>query len=683
MVEAQKIRNIALVGHGGAGKTSTAEALLFVSKTTNRLGSVNDGTTVMDYEPEEVERNISLGLSVGSFMRSDHKVNIIDAPGYADFIGDARAAIRAADMAVFVVSAVDGVEVQTELLWDIATSEGIPRAIFVNKLDRERASFGRTLDQLKAVFGKRVAPIQVPIGEEEEFAGIVRVVSQRAYTYEAGAPSGTQVDLPSTVEKLVDETHTALVEAVVETDDDLLEAYFEGEEPSREKMVEVIHRGMLAGDIYPVLVGSATTLTGIDMLAEFVIDFGPNPLEAAIPPTVAGELAADPSGPPVAYAFKTTGDQYVGRINLFRVFSGSLSADTELESSGGDRIKLSNLFFPQGKDHNDTKEVSFGDIAAVAKVEGLSTGQTMRSPGSDVEIAPVEMPRPVFEVTVNPKSNQDEDKLSTAMAKAQEEDPTLIVERRAETHETVMSGLGEAHVDVTLARIARKYGVEVETGMPRIPYRETIQGHADVEGKHKKQSGGRGQFGVAFVKFDPNTRGAGYEFVDAIKGGSIPRNLIPAVDKGIQEALDRGILAGYPVIDVKATVYDGKFHSVDSDEMSFKMAGIMAVREAARALNTTILEPIAKVAIRVPEDHMGDIIGDINSKRGRVLGMDSEGAGRIVNAEVPMAEMQRYSVDLRSMTGGRGSFTMEFSHYDPAPPHEVQKIVAAAKVADE
>ena len=675
----EKIRNVALVGQGGAGKTSLAEALLFAAGKTTRPGRVEDGNTVLDFEPEEIDRQISLGLGVASLEHHGFKINLIDSPGYADFVGDARSALRAADLALFVVSAVDGVEVQTELLWDFAGSEGIARAIFINKLDRERASFSRTLAQLKEVFGKRVAPVQVPIGSEADTSGIVRVVSSRAYGYTNGDPAGTQIDLPDSVADVVRDAHISLVEAVVETDDALMEAYFEGNEPPREKMVEVIHNGMIAGDIYPVLVGSASTLVGIDTLAEFIVDFAPNPMERPMPPCLTGELSADPNGPVAAYIFKISGDPYVGRISAFRVFSGSFGSDTTLETSQGDKAKMANLVSLYGKEHADIHEVSAGDIAAVAKLENVLAGETLRTAGSTVKIAPVSMPKPVYEVTVTPRSNQDEDKLSSAMAKAQEEDQTILVERRAETNETVMSGLGEAHVDVTLARISRRFGVDIDTDIPTIPYRETILGHADVEGKHKKQSGGRGQFGVAYVRFDPNTRGEGYEFVNGTKGGSIPRNLIPAVDKGIQEALARGILAGYPVIDVKATVYDGKFHAVDSDEMSFRMAGIMAVREAGSKLSPTILEPIATIRIRVPEEYTGDVIGDINSKRGKVLGMDSESGGRIVNAEVPMSETQRYSVDLRSMTGGRGSFELEFSHYDPAPPNEVRKIVAATQ----
>lgn len=675
----EKTRNVGLFGHGGAGKTSVAEALLYYAGQTDRVGTVEAGNTVMDHEPEEIERGTSLSLGIGSFTHNGYRINLIDSPGYADFIADALAALRAVDLALFVVSAVDGVEVQTELLWQAAAAEGISRAVFINKLDRDRASFSRTLAGLTAAFGKRIAPVQVPIGEEDSLAGIVRVVSDRAYAYEGGDPRGAETEPPESVAAAVEEARTALVEAVVETDDELLEAYFEGVEPPREKMVEVIHGGMIAGDIFPVLVGSAAALIGIDTLVDFVVDFGPSPLERNMPPVESGEVNPDPGGPAVAYVFKTSGDQYVGRINTFRVFSGSFGPEAVLETNRGDKIKMSSLFSVLGKEHRDLEGLTAGGVGSVAKLETVKVGDTLREPGSEAVVSPVRMPRPVHEVTVSPRSNQDEDRLSTALGRAQEEDPTIVVERRPETKETVVAGLGEAHVNAALARVARRFGVEVDTGIPKVPYRETIMGTADVEGKHKKQSGGRGQFGVAYVRFAPNERGQGYEFIDEIKGGSIPRNLIPAVDKGIREALERGILAGYPVIDVRATVYDGKFHSVDSDELSFRMAGILAVRAAANDLRPTILEPIVNVRVRVPEDYMGDVIGDINSKRGRVMGMDAEGGGRVLSAQVPLAEMQRYSVDLRSMTGGRGTFEMEFSHYDPAPPQEVQRVAAAAR----
>ncbi len=675
----EKIRNVGLFGHGGSGKTSLAEALLFNAQVINRFGSVESGNTVMDHEPEEIHRASSLSLSVASFDHGDVRVTLVDTPGYADFVGEALSALRAVDLAVFVVSAVDGVEVQTELLWEAARQEGVARAVFINKLDRDRASYSRTLSELIEAFGKRIAPIQIPIGEERDLAGVVRLVSGRAYSYQPGGTAGELMDVPADLSGVVEEHRSTLVESVVETDDDLLEAYFEGEEPSPEQMVEVIHKGMVQGEIFPVLVGSAGALVGIDTLSEFIVDFGPNPMERALPAVAEGELSPDPDGPVVAYTFKTSGDQYVGRVNTFRVFSGSFTPETMLETSGGDRVKMGSLFSLQGKEHTPLPRATVGTIGSVAKVDALGVGDTLRGSGVDIRIVRVVTPRPVHEVTVSPRSTHDEDKLSTALARVGEEDPTIMVERRAETSETVISGLGEAHVAVTLAKVARRFGVEVDTGIPRIPYRETILGRANVEGKHKKQSGGRGQFGVAYVKFEPNTRGAGYEFVDQIKGGSIPRSLIPAVDRGIQEALARGILAGYPVIDVRASVYDGKFHSVDSDELSFRMAGIMAVRAAASDLRATILEPIGLLTVRVPEDYMGDIIGDINSKRGRVLGMDGNGRARVIQAEVPIAEVQRYSVDLRSLTGGRGSFDIEFARYEPAPPQEVQRVVAVTK----
>lgn len=681
----EKIRNVVLVGHGGSGKTSLAEALLFTAGATTRVGRVEDGNTVTDFEPEEIERQISLSLALASFTWKGHKVNIIDAPGYAGFLGDARSALRAADLALFVVSGVDGVEVQTEILWDLAAEEGIPRAVFINKLDRERSSFARALAELQEAFGKRIAPIHLPIGSETQLSGLVRVVSNRAHTYSEGNPVGSPTDPPADLADTVRETHTALVESVVETDDALMEKYFEGEEPTREQMVGVIHQGMLDREVFPVLVGSASTLIGIDTLADFLVDFGPNPLEHAQPPLAVGdELIVDPNGPAVAYVFKTISDPYVGRVSLFRVFSGSIKADDELDHAGhSGKVRMHNLFFMQGKDHHDAPEVVTGDLAAVAKLESVIAGDTLRSHGNNVQIARVPFPKPVMSLAVFPKAAQDEEKLSTALAKIAEEDPTLSVERRAETKETVLSGLGDTHLDVTVARLARKFGVEVDTALPTVPYRETITASAEAEGKHKKQSGGRGQFGVAFVRFEPLPRGSGYEYVDGIKGGSIPRQYIPAVDKGIQEGLQRGILAGYPTIDVRATVYDGKYHSVDSDELSFRMAGILAVRAAAANLRPVLLEPIVKANIRVPEEYMGDVIGDLNAKRGRVLGMDSDGRLRVVTAEVPLAEMQRYAIDLRSITGGRGTFEMEFDHYQEMPSNEADKVIAAAKQRDE
>jgi elongation factor G len=683
-LQPEKVRNVALVGHGGSGKTTLAEALLYVGGATTRIGSVEQGTTVLDYEPEEVARGISLGLAVATFNYQDHRINLIDTPGSSDFSGDARSALRAADLALFVVSGVDGVEVQTEQMWKVAGEEGIPRAVVVTKLDRDRASFERTLDQLRESFGKAIAPIQVPIGAEEDLRGVVRVASERAYEYTAGEKEGKEVDLPSEVEDLVHAAHTALVETVVETDDEMMEAYFDGTEPSREQIVATIHKGILTGDIDPVLVTSAEKLIGIDLLAEFLVDYGPNPLERSLPPLRSGDgFAPATEGPVLAYVFKSVSDPFVGRISLFRIYSGTVKADQELELARGGKVRLHNLFKLQGKEHNDVPDLPAGGVGAVAKVENVQVGDTLRSPGLNSVIEPVTYPRPVAELAITPRSHQDEEKLSTALHRIEEEDPTIRVERRPETGETILAGLGDTHLDVTVARISRKYGVEVDTALPTIPYRETITASAEAEGKHKKQSGGRGQFGVAFVKFAPKPRGGGYEYIDSIKGGSIPRQFIPAVDKGIQEALQRGILAGFPVIDVSAEVFDGKFHAVDSDEMSFRMAGIQAVRTAAPNLRPILLEPVMKITITVPEEHLGDVMGDINSKRGKVLGMEGDGTLRSVNAEIPMAEIQQYAAELRSLTSGRGSFEVAFDHYAEVPFNEAQQVIAAVRSSED
>lgn len=680
----ERVRNVVLVGHGGAGKTTLGEALLYVGGATNRMGSVEQGTTTFDHEPEEIDREISLSLSVGTVDWHGTRVNIIDTPGASDFLGDARSALRAGDLALFCVSAVDGVEIQTEHLWRVAGQEGIPRVAVITKLDRERASFERTLGQLRDSFGKSIAPIQVSVGEEGSLRGLVRVATKRAYEYRDGKPDGTQVDMPAEVEDRVRSAHTALIETVVETDDEMMEAYFEGTEPSREQIVSTVHKGIIDGEIHPVLVTSAANLIGVDTLFEFIVDYGPNPLERDLPPLASGELGPPSSdGPLLAYVFKTISDPFVGRISVFRIFSGAAKADQELELARGGKVRIHNLFKLQGKEHNDVADLPVGGIGAVGKVEDLRPGDTLRSPGVNAVIEPVVYPRPVAEIAITPRSHQDDEKLSTALHRIEEGDPAIKVERRAETGETILSGLGDNHLEVTLARINRMFGVEVDSALPSIAYRESITAAAEAEGRHKKQSGGRGQFGVALVRFSPRPRGSGYQFIDSIKGGSIPRGFIPAVDKGVQEALDRGILAGYPVVDVAAEVYDGKYHAVDSDEMSFRIAGIQAFRSVAETLRPVLLEPIMRVTVTVPEDHLGDVMGDINSKRGKVLGMDGEGNLRRVNAEVPMAEMQQYAAELRSITSGRGTFEMEFAHYDEVPPSEAKAVIAAARADEE
>lgn len=678
-MEPDRIRNVVLVGHGGSGKTSIAEALLYAGGVTTRLGNVSDGNTTTDYEPEEIDRQSSISLAVAPIDWNGHKINVIDTPGYSDFVAEVRAGLRAADLALFVVSGTDGVEVQTEAIWRLAEEEGIARAFFINKLDRERSSYTRVLNELKDAFGTSVAPVEMPVGSEADLRGVAGVVSEHAFLYEGGKWEGTEVDPPDEIKAELEEVHTALVEAVVENDEELLEAYFEGTMPTQQQLIDGLREGIANRTIYPVLCGSATALVGIDRLADLIIRDGPSPLDRPMPP-ISGddEFGTNPSGPVEAYVFKTISDPYLGRISLFRLFSGTIKADIVLENPRvGASGKLHNLFFMHGKDHDDTSEVSCGDIAAVAKLETVMSGDTLRSPGSDVVIEPVPVPSPNMWLAVAPRTQHDEERLSTALAKTVEEDPALVVERRAATNQTVLAGLGDIHLEMTLARMARKYNVEVDTEVPKVPYRESIKGRADVEGKHKKQSGGRGQFGVAFVQFEPTGNSEDYEFVDAIKGGAIPRALIPAVDRGIQEALERGLVAGFPVVGVRATVYDGKFHSVDSDEMSFRMAGIQAVRAAAPKLTPVLLEPYVTLRVTAPEAYMGDIIGDLNSKRGRVGGMDAQGRNRVVTADVPLGEVQRYTIDLRSITGGRGAFELEFSHYEEMPPQEAQKVIAA------
>lgn len=684
-MEPDRIRNVVLVGHSGSGKTSIAEALLYAAGVTTRVGTVTDGNTVTDYEPEEIDRQSSISLAVAPINWHGYKINIIDTPGYSDFVGEVRSALRAADLALFVISGTDGVEVQTEAIWKLAEEEGIARAFFVNKLDRERASYTRVLAELKESFGTGVAPVEMPIGAEAELRGVAGIVTEHAFLYEAGKWEGAEVEPPEEIRGEIEAVHTSLVEAVVENDDQLLEAYFEGTMPTQDQLVEGLRHGIADRSIFPVLCGSATGLVGIDRLADLIIRDGPSPLDRPMPPIEGeDEFATNPDGPVEAYVFKTISDPYLGRISLFRLFSGTIKADVVLENPRvGASGKLHNLFFMHGKEHDDTSEVSCGDIAAVAKLETVLSGDTLRAPGSDVIIEPVKIPSPNMWLAVEPRTQHDEEKLSTALAKTVEEDPALVLERRAETNQTVLAGLGDIHLEMAVARMARKYGVEVDTAVPRVPYRESIRGRADVEGKHKKQSGGRGQFGVAFVKFEPAGNGEEYEFVDAIKGGSIPRALIPAVDRGIQEALQRGLVAGFPVVGVRATVYDGKFHSVDSDEMSFRMAGIQAVKAATPSLQPTILEPYVTLKVTAPEAYMGDIIGDLNSKRGRVGGMDAIGRNRVVTADVPLGEVQRYTIDLRSITGGRGSFELEFSHYEEMPPQEAQKVIAAHSAEDQ
>ena len=677
-----QIRNVALVGHSGAGKTSLAEALLHRAGAITRMGRVEDGTTTCDFDPEEHKRGISLSLALAPFEWRGHKINLIDTPGYADFMGEVSAALRIADLAVFVVSAVDGVEVQTEAAWDLARRQGVPRMVFVNKLDRERASYDATLAQLRDRLGAGIAPLELPIGHEAGFRGIADLLTDTAHIYQGGVPHTEAI--PDDMEALEHQVHDNLVEGIVVADDAMLERYLEGDVPDLDELEHTLHDGIAAATVFPVVIGSATNEIGIDRLADFLVEIGPSPLDRPVQITAGDgehaqeiEVAADASGDPLAFVFKTIADPYVGQVSLFRVVSGTVRPDDHLVNSrtGGDE-RLHGLLMVRGKDQEPIGELVAGDIGAVAKLTGTATGDTLAPRGKPVVIAPIEQPEPTLAVAVLPRTQADEDKLAPALHRLVDEDPALRVERVDETHQTLLHGTGETHLQITLEKLTRKFGANVDTEVLRVPYRETITGSAkDVEGRHKKQTGGHGQFGVCVIDLEPLPRGAGFEFASTVVGGAISRSYITAVQKGIEETMSAGGVYGYPVVDVGVTVTDGKEHSVDSSEMAFKVAGRLAFRAALAQANPVILEPISRLDVSVPVGLQGDVMGDLNARRGRVQGTEATGDGRqTVMALVPTSEIQRYAIDLRSLTGGRGRFHAEHDHYDVLPPHLVDAV---------
>ncbi|HEV2310987.1 MAG TPA: elongation factor G, partial [Acidimicrobiia bacterium] len=601
-VPSSMIRNVALVGHGGAGKTTITEALLHVAGVTTRMGRVEDGTTVTDFDPEEHKRSISVSLALAPFEWEGHKINLLDTPGYADFVNDVAAALRVADLAIFVVSAVEGVEVQTDAIWRLADARNMPRAIFVNKLDRERASFTRTLDELKDRFGAGVAPLELPIGEEAAFTGVIDLLADQAVTYEGSTGKGKTGPIPDDLAGEEHKVHDALVEGIVVADDDLMERYLGDETIAVDELERALAKGIAEATVFPVLCGSATKLVGIDRLAHFMAEDGPAP-----------EVA---DGPPAAFVFKTVVDPYVGRVNLFRVLQGTVETDATLVN---DRTvadeRLHQLVSLRGKEQEPLRSAPAGDIAAVAKLSDTATGDVLGARGATLDVERLERPEPVLPVAIRAKSKADEDKLANALHRLQDEDPAIRVERNAETHQTVLWGMGETHLGIALERLQRKFGVAVETDDVKVAYRETITATAEAEGRYKKQTGGHGQFGVAFLRVAPRERGAGFEFVDSIVGGAIPRQFIPAVEKGVVETMQTGGVYGYPVVDVSVTCFDGKYHSVDSSEMSFKMAGSVGFREAMEKAQPILLEPVSKVEVTVPPAYQGDVMGDLNGRR--------------------------------------------------------------------
>lgn len=667
---ADRIRNVALASHQGTGKTSLVEAMLFDSGATTRVGKVEEGNTVSDWDPDEINRHISINTSLAPAEWDGCKINLIDTPGYADFLGEVKEGLRVADAVLIPISAVDGLQVGIEIAWQFADERKLAKIIFVNKMDRENADFDRVVGELRERFGTSVVPVQVPIGREHTFSGVVDVLEGKAYTYKDGKASATAV--PAELNDRVQEARQQLVEAVCETDDDLMMKYLDDDDISDEELRQGLHAAASQGSIVPVLVGSATHNIGIPQLADALVTYAPSP----------SEVGSAPNGKLAALVFKTIADPYVGKLSFFRVYSGAMRNDSNVFNvSRGHDEHIGPVLVTRGKSQETVAQIAAGDIGAVAKLHDTGTGDTLTTKDSPVTLEPIEFPPASFSASVIAKTKADLDKLGQALHRITEEDPSLHVQRDAETGETILSGVGESHLQIVVERIKRKFGVDVTLGDPRVPYRETITSSAKAEGRHKKQTGGRGQFGDVWVEFEPSQQE--FEFVNKIVGGAVPRQYIPAVEKGIQESMQKGPLAGYPVINVRATLYDGKYHDVDSSEMAFKIAGSLAFREGIMKCNPVLLEPIMNVDVVVPESYMGDVIGDLNSKRARVLGMEPIGGGRSrIMAHVPMAEMTHYATALRSITQGRGSFTMTLLDYEQVPPHEAQKIIDASKKAE-
>ncbi len=682
------IRNVALFGHGGSGKTSLSEAMLFNAGVITRMGRVDEGNTVSDFDPDEQKKKISVSTSLLPFEWNKHKINLLDVPGFPDFIGETIQAMRVADGAVFVISAVSGLEVQAEIAWRMADEMGLPRLVFINKMDRENASFKNCLDELGEVFGTRIFPLQLPIGEEHDFKGVVDLTKNRAVVFKDGKPA--EEEPPAEMADQIAEARERLIEGAAESSDDLMERYLNEEEISSEEVYAALLTGISSGTVVPVLCGSSTHNIAVQPLMDAIVNGLPSPaIRVEITGTRPGSeeevtFPCDEKAPFSALVFKTISDPYVGKLTYFRVFSGSLKADAPVFNPGRDKEeRVGQAFVIRGKAQIPVREIPAGDIGAVPKLSETSTGDTLCDKANQVLLPGIDFPDPIMSLAVEPKSKGDEDKLSTALARLAEEDPTFRSRRDAEVKQTIISGMGEAHLDIAMERMARKFGVEVTSSLPRVPYKETVRRSAKAEGKHKKQTGGHGQFGIAWVEVAPRERSSGFEFVDKIVGGAIPRQFIPSVEKGVRKAMEEGFLAGYPIEDLSVTLYDGKFHPVDSSDMSFQIAGSLALRGAMEGADPYLLEPIMDVEILVPEAYMGDVMGDLNSKRGKPLGMEQEGSLQKIRAQVPLAEMFRYSIDLRSITGGRGTFRMSFSHYEEVPGHIAQKVIEQAKAERE
>ena len=678
-----KIRNVAVLGHGGVGKTSLVEAMLFAAKAVDRLGRVEDGTTTTDFDPEEIRRKITVNAALAPLEWREWKANLIDTPGYPDFIGEVVGALRVVEAALVAVDATAGPEVQTDKVWALAGKERLCRMVVVSRMDRENAAFPRVVEALTERFGRQVVPVQWPIGAAAAFSGVIDLIAMAGHG--ASGPIALQ-SIAAEVTTAATAARDRLVEAVAESDDKLTEIYLEKGELEPEALVAGLRAGVRAGKLTPVLCGAAPKGIGVAALLDALTYLLPSPaerepmaahnakgVETTLAPTEGGTLAAQ--------VFKTMADPYVGKLSYLRVFSGTLKSDSQVwNGNKGKAERIGQLFFLRGKHQEPAPEIGAGDIGAVAKLAETSTGDTLTDKDRAVILPPVEFPKPAMALAIEPKSKADEDKLGAALTRLVEEDHTLHVQRDSEMKQTVLSGMGESHLEIVADRLKRKFGVEVALSVPRVPYRETVRAHARVQGKYKRQTGGRGQYGDCWIEMDPKPHGEGYEFVDKIFGGAIPRNFIPAVEKGIKEAMEEGVIAGYPVVDIRITLVDGSYHEVDSSEMAFKIAGSMAFKKAMQEARPVMLEPIMDLAVQVPEEQMGDIIGDLNSKRARIQGMEPGSDGTsIVRAQVPMGEMLRYASDLRSITGGRGTFEIQFSHYDEVPAHIAERVTAEAR----
>lgn len=674
------IRNVMLLSHSGAGKTSLAEAILFTTKAINRLGKVDDGNTTSDYDPEETKRKISINLSVLTCQWQGTKFNLIDTPGYPDFVGEVRAALRVADGVLIVVSAADGVEVGTRQAWSYSQEAGLPGMILVNKMDRDNADFVKTVNEIQDRFGKKCVPLQLPIGAQADFQGIVDLLDLKAYSKDM-----SETEVPSSLQDDISNYRNQLVEAVSESNDDLLEKYLDGQEITAEELKLGLRRAVASGGVVPVLVGSALQNIGTNLLLGMMLNYLPAPKERPVVTVVSEETQISPSdegAPLAALVFKTTADPYVGKLTYFRVYNGVIASNSQVWNVSKETLeRIGQLYSLRGKNQEPVAELRAGDIGAVAKLNVTATGDTLASRENPVILPPAVFPAPLFSEAVYPKGKADVDKMGPSLSRLVEEDPTLEVRRQTETGEMIISGMGDTQLAVAAERLQRKFGVGVTLSLPKVPYRETITVPAKSEYKHKKQTGGHGQYGHVLLQLEPLPRGSGAEFAEKVVGGSIPKNYIPAVEKGVHEALSEGALAGYPIVDLRATVYDGSFHPVDSSEICFKIAGAQALKKGMAQGQPILIEPIMNLVITVPEEFTGDVISDLNTKRGRVQGMNPDSGLNIIEAQVPQAEVLRYAIDLKSLTQARGSFTVTFSHYEETPPNIQQKIVAEKEAA--